>query len=382
MSDPIFREHIPDQFKEVPYRRFAVGLRFDRQIYGGIPNKPELLRSWYATKLDEAEDVAQHGQAPDQLPTQEAGTIEEVASELDLDETVDQAINVFRRDKEGAFFPNALYLKNHMAKAMIKQSASLLKLTTSKRGSKQTLAEALTLFGKVTLSEDGEMCEYLTNEKVFMQPLRFDADGVEEFTGHISGPQGTRSIIKNSEFVKGCVVQFEFQVLDVRLGDHANAKDLTPQNLYEVISHGQWVGIGSNRSFDSGQFTVIQFEEITDNETTPVFVPQQVQEAVAAEAEDAPKIQRLLPMQSEKLKPNPHIRVLGDDPDDRFGNAMEFTAAKMIEESLKDAPVRRTTWKWINGVAIQTTTPPDSKKESNSIPISPSIGNHSAVPNN
>ena len=281
LSEVTFREHIPEEFKPVPYRRFAVGLHFTREIYGGIPNKPELLRSWYATKIGEAEDVAEHGQATDQPPNQGAGTVEEVESELDLDETVDQAINVFRRDKEGAFFPNALYLKNHMLKAMIKQSASLQKLTTAKRGSKQTLAEALTLFGKVTLNEDGEMVEYLTNEKVFMQPLRFDADGVEEFTGHISGPQGTRSIIKNSEFVKGCVVQFEYQVLDVRLGDHANAKDLTPQNLYEIIEHGQWVGIGSNRSFDSGQFKVIQFEEITDAAPTPLYVPE-VQEEVEA----------------------------------------------------------------------------------------------------
>ena len=79
----------------------------------------------------------------------------------------------------------------------------------------------------------------------------------------------------------------------------------------------------------------------------------------SSEAADAPKIQRLLPMQTEQLKPNPHLRVLAhDDPEkeskDRFGNRVEFTAQTMIEESLKEEPARRTVWKRVNGVSVQS----------------------------
>ena len=273
MADVIFKTGIPEDLAGASYRRFAVGLRFEREIYGGIPNRDDLLKGWYSTKIDERKDVLAKGQATDQPQSDAAGTVEEIVTELDLDEEVDQAINVFRRDKDGAFFENAIYIKNHQVKAMIKQSASLLKLTTSKRGSKQTLAEGMAVFGKVTLNENGEMKEYLTNEKIFPQTLRYEPDGHQEFTGHISGPQGTRSIIKMSEFVKGCVLQFELQVLKARMGDHANAKDLTPKNMFEILSHGQYVGIGSNRSFDSGQFEVMHFEEITDNPPTPLYIP-------------------------------------------------------------------------------------------------------------
>ena len=272
----MIKHYIPNEFNAVPYRRFAVGLHCEREIYGGLPNKGDLLKSWYSTKTGEREDVVNNGIEKE---NPEAGTVEEVASELDIDETVTESINVFRRDKEGKYFPNGLYLAAHQPKAMLKQSASLLKITTNKRGSKQTLAEGMTLHGKITIDFDTETSEdFLTSEKVFFQQVDkdhleviYDATGIQEFTGHISGPQGNRSIIKQCEFVMPCYLQFEIHLLDVRMGDHANAKDITPQNLYEICSHAQKVGVGSNRSFDSGQFTLVHFEEITDNKPTPVY---------------------------------------------------------------------------------------------------------------
>ena len=287
----MIKHHIPDEFTPVPYRRFAVGVHCEREIYGGVPNKEDLLKSWYSTKTGEREDVISTGIDKE---NPEAGTVEEVATELDLDETVSQAINVFRRDKEGKYFQDALYLASHQLKAMCKQSASLLKITTNKRGSKQTLAEGMTLHGKVTVpgrtkvfdDKPAEAAARLTNEKVFFQqdraqktPVIIEATGTQEFTGHISGPQGTRSIIKMCEYVMPCYLQFEIHLLDVRMGDHANAKDITPQNLYEICSHAQKVGVGSNRSFDSGQFTLVHFEEITDDTPTPVYKAQRSDES-------------------------------------------------------------------------------------------------------
>ena len=267
----MYKRHIPEEFKKVLYRRFEIGLQFDKEVYGSVPNQEELVRKWYETKKksEESKNIAVKGQAPDQPENPNAGTADELLGELDLDETYEYSVDIFRRDVDGEFFPGALYLKNHQIKAMLKQSASLLKLTVEKRGSKQTLSEGMSVYGRVTL-DDGREC--LTNEKVFFQPIRTKADGQQETAGHISGPQGMRNILKRVEFVKMCHLQFELHLLDIRMGDHSNSKNLTPQDLYDICYHGQYVGLGSNRSFDSGLFELIYFKEITEQPLTRLLI--------------------------------------------------------------------------------------------------------------
>ena len=248
----MIKHHIPEEFEAIKYRRFAVGIHFPGRVYGGLPNDEDLVRKWYEAK--------QPGQDPD-----------ETTSELDINEEMSKMRSVFRRDMEGKYFDKHLYLAAHQAKAMIKQCASLLKITTLKRGSKQSLSEGMRVRGRVTLTEDNKAVEYLTGDKIFFQPTLTKPTGLETITGHVTGPQGPRSIIKICEYVENSYIQFELSLLPMRMGDRSNSRDITPQDVYEMIFQGQTTGLGSNRSMDSGQFEVVQFEEITNRPIIPDF---------------------------------------------------------------------------------------------------------------
>lgn len=257
---------VPKGFKSLKYRRFFIQFKSKRRIYGGIPNREDLLEAWYETKLEEKAEA----EADPNVTSDEAGTVDEVKGELDLETEVSKSANVFRRDKEGIFFQDGLYLAIHQMKAACKQAASLLKITTNKRGSKQTFAEGMTLASAVTIDDK----RYLTDDKLFFQQLRDEPDGMETFAGHVSGPQGNRSIIKMHEYIDpGAILEFEVQLLDVRMNDHAASKEVSANDLFNICEHIQFAGVGSNRSFDSGQLVFMKFEEITDKEPTPIWLP-------------------------------------------------------------------------------------------------------------
>ena len=75
----------------------------------------------------------------------------------------------------------------------------------------------------------------------------------------------------------------------------------------------------------------------------------------ASHATDAPKVTRKLPNQAQQATKNPHLRINKelDDPADRFGNAVEMSIEEMVKEAGKH-PVRRTTWRKVNGIAVSS----------------------------
>ena len=137
------------------YNRFYVELDIREKIYGTLPGNREIFEGWMQSKFDDPENV------------------ENTAKDLDLDKEIEKNTNQFRCDEIG------IYMGSYQIKAMIRQCANLLGFTMDKRGSKQTVSEGSFIMG---INADGDF----TGEKVYLLPLRTEADGKDNFTGNVT----------------------------------------------------------------------------------------------------------------------------------------------------------------------------------------------------
>lgn len=202
-------------------------LKFRDKIYGGLPGNREIFEAWMASKFEDPENT------------------ENTETDLDLDKEIEQNTSQFRCDEQG------IYINAHQVKAMIAQCASLLELTTQKRGSKNTLKEGTFIKG---VDEEGNF----TGEKIYLLPFRKEPDGVDSFTGNVSGPQGSRSIISNVQFCTQATIKMQIWMLTNRMGDN-RGKKLTLGDVENILQLGQEVGLGAVRKFEVGKFDVIRF---------------------------------------------------------------------------------------------------------------------------
>ena len=217
------------------YNVFELELQFRDRIFGGLPTSEDQLMS-YIKQLTKPEE-----------PTAE--DVENLGKDLDLDNEEDKAVLGFRRDEKG------LYLGSYQLKAMLAQSASLLEITTKKRGSKQTLREAMSAVG---LDDEGTA----TGDKIYFLPMRKEADGEQVHTGNVSGPQGNRSIVKVMEYVEKPRVKFQLRLLMNRMDEASSSKKFSTIDLKKSLAVGRESGLGSHRRFEAGKFDVLNFKQL------------------------------------------------------------------------------------------------------------------------
>lgn len=236
------------------YNIYVVDLKIKDRIYGGLPLNEEMLSTYFEAKF-------------------QSDDIEEASQDLDLTKETEKVTNGFRADDLGVYF------NDYQMKSCLKQTASLLRLTTQKRGSKQTVAEGMFVKGILPINlsdgdqkivadmgyaEDENTGNILTDNKIYFAPLLKEPSGTEEFAGHVQTPQGARSILKANEYVEGVSLRFEIRMLKVRMGADNRSKDLTEGNLKDMLELGQEVGLGSNRSLERGKYKLVNFEKISD----------------------------------------------------------------------------------------------------------------------
>jgi len=181
---------------KVMYKKFTVELKFRNKVFGGLPKNPKNLESYLVAKFTDDDPIK-----------------EEAQTDLDLDEALEQTQVGFKTDETG------LYLGGYQIKAMLAQTASLLELTTKKRGSKQTLKEGLVVRG--LLDADTQ-----TGDKVYLLPLRSEATGIDIMAGTVSSPQGKRSIVSRSEYVEEASIRFQLWFLENRMVESPGGKKL------------------------------------------------------------------------------------------------------------------------------------------------------------
>lgn len=205
------------------FQKIAVTLYFRDRLYGGLPRSTKVLNSYLEAKF---------GVLPDDFADRLAS---EVASQ-DFAEKEELATTGFKRDEHG------LYLSDYQIKAMLKQCATLLKITTAVRGSRQVFHEGLVI------------------RPVKLYLGRQEPDGVEEFCGHVMTMQGKRSVLRQGEYVERVSMEMEVWVLDTKV--------VSIDHLRQCFELGQEVGLGSYRSFEKGKFDVVTFEEQNTHHST------------------------------------------------------------------------------------------------------------------
>ena len=101
------------------------------------------------------------------------------AKDLDLDKEIEKNTNQFRVKTESNGF-----LSDKGDDWTMREPSWIHDINAEAR----TVKEGSFIKG---INADGDF----TGEKVYLLPLRTEADGKDNFTGNVSGPQGSRSII-------------------------------------------------------------------------------------------------------------------------------------------------------------------------------------------
>ena len=223
------------------YNKFEIEIKFREKLHGGLPKNEDALKA-YVKKEFKSEDTT---------PTD---------TDLELTEEKEISVTGFRCDDVG------IYVGGYQVKAMLAQSASLLGLTTAKRGAKNTLKEGLIIEGRNAVGEN-------TGTKCYLLPIKTEPDGTEGHTGNVPTPQGNRSIVKAIEYVEQPSLKFALFILENRMGaDGTATKNLTVKDIKSILAHGRTVGLGSHRKYESGHFDVVSFNqvEVTENDTVGI----------------------------------------------------------------------------------------------------------------
>ena len=144
-----------------------------------------------------------------------------------------------------------IYIGEYQIKAMIAQCASLLEVTPEYE-STQTLKEGSFIEG---INADGKF----TRDKVYLLPLRKSGDGKNNVIEHVTGLQGSRSIISNSQFCSQPKLRFQLNILVNLMRNDGRGEILNFEDLEFIFEHGQEVGLGTHRDRDAGKFDVVKF---------------------------------------------------------------------------------------------------------------------------
>jgi len=210
------------------YDKYAVKLRFRDRVCGGTPKNPELLRGWIAatTEHDDETTTKQEKEAREALltPTEEKSWIG------------------FPGDNAG------LFLWARQIKAMFKEAATMLLVTTQKRGSKQIFQHAF----EVKSTEKSRPADriYLGSK----EPTAFSEGPI-----HVQTPQGPRTALKRVDYLEKPTISFVVWVLTT---SGQEKRHVGEEDMVKMLTFSQENGLGADRSQGQGKFDVLEFQAL------------------------------------------------------------------------------------------------------------------------
>lgn len=234
------------------YDIYTVEIVMRDRLYGGIPRNKDLIKTWVEATTGHADAQAEE--------------ITAAAMEQMVDNVAEKSwIGFFRDEQKG------LYLESRCLKAAIKQCASVLGLSRTKRGSKQILHE-----GAEVKATDG-------GDKLWLG--KQEPDGIDERPIHVMTPQGPRTALKRGDYVENVKLEFEVWVLWTQ---HAETRHIGEEDLRMILALAQENGIGADRSQGKGKFDVTKFEKISTGLARSVPEKKDAKRKGAKEAVDEP----------------------------------------------------------------------------------------------
>lgn len=213
------------------YDRYAVAIRFREKLCGGVPKAADsVLHDWIKAKTGYDDD-----QTKEQV---------KVASEQMIDEEAEKSWMGFYRDED-----HGLFIESRQVKAMFKEAATMLRITTSKLGSKQIFQHGFEVKGAVNPT------------RIYLGQT--EPDGFREGPIHVTTAQGPRTAWKRVDYVERVELKFDIWVL----GTHAQEKrHIAEEDLVRMLTFDQENGLGADRSQLQGKFDVTDFEVIAKAE--------------------------------------------------------------------------------------------------------------------
>jgi hypothetical protein len=210
------------------YDKYSVTIKVRDKLCGGVPKNHELIESWVKARTAHDDRMTK---------TQTAEVIETV-----LEEKTESAWTGFQCDPE-----HGLFLATRNVKAMLRESATMLRLFVKKRGSKQIVQHGFEIKGGWHHS-DGRV--YLCQD---------EPDGADEGAIHVMTAQGPRTAIKKVDYVSQCEIKFQIWVFKTAAQEK---RHLGEADVIEMLTFAQENGLGAQRSQGYGKFDVTGFESM------------------------------------------------------------------------------------------------------------------------
>jgi hypothetical protein len=221
--------------------KWAVKLQFRDKLLGGIPRDPKVIEGWLRAKAGVDKDW--------EVQQMMRRTLQELGVEVPQEATLDQLLELsetMAANQNTVGFKvddNGLYVEERQVKAMLKEVTNVLfageKWGKTRKGPKGYLAE-----------------------RVFVTPSRIslgrkEPDNVELVIGHVTGPQGPRSVLAYHEYVEQATIEFKLMVVKGTM-DTPGKKD--PWRDMWLLA--QENGLGALRSQGHGRFDVIRWDKL------------------------------------------------------------------------------------------------------------------------
>jgi len=230
------------------YDKYFVTICFREKVCGGKPKSDDLLGTHIIRTTGHDDEVTKRliEQAMEGLPPQEG----------DLEEKVQSSSSRFLSD------PIALYLDCYQAKAMLKQSASMLGIFKKRIGTKQVCSEGMEVKG---LQHERRLHFQKKNSDASPDQTYSYVEkptGTYEATVHVTTAKGKVSGIKRVDYLEeeGLILSFEVWILKT---DSNEKRHVGEKDLVEILKFSQENGLGADRSQGYGKFDVVEFRKIS-----------------------------------------------------------------------------------------------------------------------
>ena len=241
---PLGKSLLSQMFKTV-----EIEIELTTAIVVGIPQKPEMIQAWVASKMKEQLNEAEMAK----LATR---TLEELPRLAD-EKAAEHSYNTFKT----APLPDgreAVYIESRQVKAMIKENSNILRDVLIKNEAKGEAKKSRFTALKSKVAET----VFVVEEPLFMwRPENGERvyvtkpEASEEKPIHVMTAQGPRTALKRVDLVKpGVHITFKLKYLN-----GATADEALLQTFFELA---QMNGLGSDRSQGRGQFTVLRFDSV------------------------------------------------------------------------------------------------------------------------
>ena len=253
---------------------FLIELEFNDDVLGTQPRTEKLMRQFIESKLNrEARDAEKKGLNPPseerrkELIDRHLGRLFNQGVEETLEEEEKRMHTTFFQDGKGP------YVGVYQVKAMIRDMLTSLGITKSKRGSKSTFDNLLSVracstSGEVYQGENGLRLHFRRLEKGSDDKLVWrivpEVDGAVDKCAHVMTAQGPRSVLKRHDKVEKGRLRFVVSV-PASMPKNRETALLRDEEIQKVFLAAQKAGLGCSRSQGHGSFTVVRLERLTDN---------------------------------------------------------------------------------------------------------------------